>query len=103
MNIFMIILHMISNINNNSELNMRYTWGQLKADSITGFMNGFTFGLIYSFFTHPFEFDKPEVKQHYEGKRILYYRSWTLRMALAFGILRTTYNMISKQELGPAY
>jgi hypothetical protein len=39
---------------------------------------------------------KPEINKKYNGKPLLYYRSWMCRMGLAFGILRTTYNAISK-------
>lgn len=41
---------------------MKYTSGELKGDAVTGILNGVTFGVIYSFFTHPFEFSKPEIK-----------------------------------------
>ena len=37
---------------------MKYTFSEFKADIVTGMLNGFTFGLIYSFFSYPFEFKK---------------------------------------------
>jgi hypothetical protein len=75
---------------------MKYTWGECKADGLTGFLNGVTFGVIYSFYTSPFELSKPENMQRYDGSRLLYYRSWMGRMGLAFGILRISYNAICK-------
>jgi hypothetical protein len=33
---------------------MKYTSGEFKADAVTGVLNGLTFGMIYSFYTHPF-------------------------------------------------
>ena len=75
---------------------MKYTIGEFKADAVTGILNGMTFGVIYSFFTHPFELEKAENKLKYKGRTSLYYRSWIWRMGLAFGILRTSYNAISK-------
>ena len=33
---------------------MKYTLSDFKADSLTGMLNGFTFGLIYAFYTKPF-------------------------------------------------
>lgn len=82
---------------------MKYTLKEGKADMITGLLNGLTFGVVYSFFTLPFEFDKPETKLRYKGSPMRYYGSWMGRMSLAFAILRTSYNAISKEELGPAY
>ena len=37
---------------------MKYTLSEFKADGLTGALNGFTFGLIYAFYTHPTEFNK---------------------------------------------
>lgn len=82
---------------------MKYTLGELSADSITGAINGTIFGLIFSFYTHPFEFNKPEIHSKFKGKSWRYYGSWSWRMGLAFGSLRVTYNAIIKEELGPAY
>jgi len=77
-------------------INMKYTWDEFKADSVTGIINGITFGTIFSFFTYPFEFDKPETKLKYKGKPIYYYGSWTWRIALGFGILQTSFSAIGK-------
>ena len=82
---------------------MKYTVSDFKADSVTGALNGFTFGLIYAFYTFPFEFNKPEIKLKFKARPALYYASWGGRMALAFGILRSTFSAIAKGELGLGY
>ena len=82
---------------------MKYSLGDLKTDSVTGALNGLTFGLIYAFYTLPFEFQKPEIKEKFKARPIRYYGSWGGRMALAFGILRSTFSAISKEEVGLVY
>lgn len=41
---------------------MKYTAGEFKGDMCVGMLNGIYFGLLYSFFTHPFELHKLEFK-----------------------------------------
>lgn len=81
----------------------QYTWKEFKTDALTGALNGLLFSFVYSFYTQPFEFKKEEVVQKYSNRPLLYYRSWAWRISLAFAILRTTNNAISKYKLGTAY
>lgn len=79
---------------------MKYTGKAAASDGLSGLINGSTFGFIFAFYNHPFDFAKADIKSKYKGSTLRYYGSWTWRMAVGFSVLRVSYNAISAQELG---
>jgi hypothetical protein len=74
-----------------------------RGDFVAGTLNGMLFGIIYSFFTQPFEFKNEDVVKKFKGRKLAYYRSWTWRMGLAFGLIRLSFNIIMQEEIKPIY
>ena len=82
---------------------IKYNLKDFKGDLIAGGLNGGVFGLIYSFFYLPVDRTDPKVFSKCRNSRMLYFAINSIKMGAGFAIMRSTYNGVKKQELGPKY
>ena len=82
---------------------LKYTSRDFKGDLIAGAANGGIFGLIYSFYFLPVDRLDPKIFMKCRNSPFLYCVVNSLKMAAGFAIMRSTYNCVKKQELGPMY
>lgn len=82
---------------------LKYTARDFKGDLYAGVFNGGIFGLVYSFYFLPVDRVDPKIFLKCRNSPVLYCLINSIKMAAGFAIMRSTYNCVKKQELGPKY
>ena len=82
---------------------LKYTNRDFKGDIVAGGLNGGIFGLVYSFYFLPIDKVDPKLFARFRSSRLMYCGVNSLKMAAGFAMMRSTYNCVKKQELGPKY
>lgn len=82
---------------------LKYNSRDFKGDLFAGGFNGGIFGLVYSLYFLPIDRIDPKIFGKCKNSVILYCLINSLKMSAGFAIMRSTYNCVKKQELGPKY
>lgn len=82
---------------------LKYTLRDFRGDLFAGGFNGGIFGLVYSYYFLPIDRLDPKIFSKCRGSLLLYTIINTIKMGAGFAIMRSTYNCVKKQELGPKY